>query len=187
MLGEPRWCRARFVLGGSDRQGVCAGLGYARPPGFGRCDRHLLASSLSRRHPASRTPSREQAPRRSTRRSGLGGSRPTRPPAVAGKLTITSGRGAAPTGSPSAGGTVPAASSMSPGRCPARGGVIDSYSSAEKTGLGGITSLSGWSSPTFTHNADVRASHLAIAPCPRLGYIGHVDLNGLRRTRRKRT
>jgi hypothetical protein len=33
---------------------------------------------------------------------------------------------------PSAGGTVPAASSMSPGRCPARGGVIDSYSSADK-------------------------------------------------------
>jgi hypothetical protein len=29
MLGEPRWCRARFVLSGSDRQGVCAGLGYA--------------------------------------------------------------------------------------------------------------------------------------------------------------
>jgi hypothetical protein len=50
MLGEPRWCRARFVLSGSDRQGVCAGLGYARSSGFGRCDRHLLASLLSRRH-----------------------------------------------------------------------------------------------------------------------------------------
>jgi hypothetical protein len=34
MLGEPRWCRARFVLGGSDRPGVGAGLTYARSLGF---------------------------------------------------------------------------------------------------------------------------------------------------------
>jgi hypothetical protein len=43
-------------------------------------------------------------------------------PAVAGKLTITSGRGAAPTGLPSAGGTVPPASSMSPGVVPLEAG-----------------------------------------------------------------
>jgi hypothetical protein len=38
---------------------------------------------------------------------------------------------------PSAGGTVPAASSMSPGRGPARGGVIDSCSSADKPASAG--------------------------------------------------
>jgi hypothetical protein len=50
-LGEPRWYRARFVLDGSDRPGVCAGLTYAGPPGSGRCHRQLLASWLSRRLP----------------------------------------------------------------------------------------------------------------------------------------
>jgi hypothetical protein len=136
MLGEPRRCRARFVLSGSDRPGGCSGLGYARSPGFGGCDRHLLAAVLSRRHPASRTPSRGQAPRGSTRKSGLGGSRPTRPAAVAGTLTITgawrSADGLAERRRHRARCLVGIG-----GCCPARGGVIDSYSSADEPASAG--------------------------------------------------
>jgi hypothetical protein len=103
--------------------GVCsaASIGQACVPAWAtpaRCrtmSRHLLASLLSRRHPR-RARHRVGTHRgRPTRRSELRASRPMLPPAVAGKLTITSGRGAAPTGLPSAGGTVPASASMSPG------------------------------------------------------------------------
>ena len=127
--GEPRWCPAGFVLGGNDRPGVCAGLGYASPPGFRRCHRRLLASLLSRRHrvahafaPA-RTASFHSAVRASriSTDASAGGSGQAdnhlRAWRSADRLAERR-RHRAPLGVDVA------------GCCPARGGVIDAYSSA---------------------------------------------------------